>query len=155
MPRAPFQVLILPFRKIDDSFQFALFCRADDKCWQAVAGGGEAGETPLEAARREAFEEAGISPGAEFIALDSVCSIPVIHFRESEAWGKDVFVIPEHSFGVNCTKQKIILSNEHIRMLWLPYSEALEKFTYDSNRTALWELNQKLHARSPESERRD
>lgn len=149
MARAPFQVLVLPFRKIGDSFEYALFCRADNKCWQGIAGGGETGETPLEAAKRETFEEAGILRDADFISLDSICSIPVIHFRDRENWNDDLYVIPEYSFGTNCTAQEITLSNEHYNFGWFPYSEAIEKLTFDSNRTALWELDQKIRGLRP------
>ncbi len=61
MPRAPFQILVLPYRKIAEAFEFAVFSRSDYACWQGIAGGGEEGETPMEAAQREAREEAGIS----------------------------------------------------------------------------------------------
>ena len=60
MTRAPFQVLIYPYRRIhEDGFEYAVFKRADEGFWQGISGGGEDGESPLEAARREAFEEAG------------------------------------------------------------------------------------------------
>jgi dATP pyrophosphohydrolase len=149
MPRAAFQVLILPFRKTDSSFEFAVFKSSDYSRWQAIAGGGEDLEKPFEAAKREAFEEAGISPDAHFIVLDSTCSIPVIHFDESAFLNNDLYVIPEYSFGVDCTEREIILSGEHAKFEWLSYAKAYERFTYDSNRTALWELNQKIRGLRP------
>ena len=70
--RAPFQVLVYPYRRVDDgAFEYALLRRSDAGYWQAVAGGGEDDETPLEAARREAYEEAGIPPGSPFLQLDT------------------------------------------------------------------------------------
>ena len=61
MARAPFEVLVYPYRGLPDGrFVYALFRRADAGFWQGIAGGGEDGETPLEAVRREAYEEAGI-----------------------------------------------------------------------------------------------
>lgn len=52
MPRAPFQVLVFPYRKnLLDQFEFALLLRADEGFWQGIAGGGEDSETPLEAAK--------------------------------------------------------------------------------------------------------
>src|SRR5215216_3724181 len=67
MARAPFQVLVLPFRIVDTStFEYALFKRSDEPYWQGIAGGGEDAETPLAAARREAFEEAQIPPSTTF-----------------------------------------------------------------------------------------
>ncbi len=55
--RAPYQVLIFPYIKTDDSIQYAIFNRSDYGYWQGIAGGGEDGEIPIESAKREAFEE--------------------------------------------------------------------------------------------------
>ena len=40
MARAPFQILVFPYRRRGDKFEFALFRRADDGYWQGIAGGG-------------------------------------------------------------------------------------------------------------------
>src|SRR5215467_1998950 len=122
---------------------------SDSPYWQGIAGGGEDHETPLEAAKREAQEEAGIPAEARFIALESVCSVPVYLFRESALWGEARYVIPEYSFGVDCTGRHIVLSDEHLELQWLPFSAARERLTYDSNRTALWELHQKIRGLGP------
>lgn len=55
--RAPYQVLIFPYIKTDESIQYGIFNRSDYGYWQGIAGGGEDGETPIESAKREAFEE--------------------------------------------------------------------------------------------------
>ena len=149
MPRAPFQVLVLPYRKASEAFEFAVLRRSDSLCWQGIAGGGEEGETPGEAARREAFEEAGISDVCRFIPLQAACTVPVAEFRDSGTWDPALYVIPEHSFGVDCTGRALVLSEEHDAVEWLPYAEASARFTYDSNRTALWELNQRVSELGP------
>lgn len=150
MRRAPFNVLILPWRwTIDGSAEFALFRRADDGVWQWVAGGGQDDETPLEAARREAFEEAGISPTSPFMALDAVASIPAHIFADGGLWGDDVYVITEYSFGVDVSGQELIFAEEHTDMRWLAYNEARALVRYDSNRIALWELNRRIHGLGP------
>ena len=149
MPRAPFQVLVLPYWQTADSLEFAVLSRADDTCWQGLAGGGEDQETPLEAAKREAHEEAGIPAEARFIELEAVCSIPAYLFRGGASWGDALYVIPEYSFGVDCTGRQVALSGEHVELQWLAYSEARERLTYDSNRTALWELHQKIRGLGP------
>ena len=149
MPRAPFQVLVLPYRKIAEAFEFALFHRSDYACRQGIAGGGEDDETPLDAARREAFEEAGISMTCPLLPLQAACTVPVIFFADAETWDPALYVIPEHSFGVDCTGQALVLSDEHHAVEWLPYAEASARFTYDSNRTALWELNQRVSGLGP------
>jgi dihydroneopterin triphosphate diphosphatase len=149
MARAPFQVLVLPYRATGRSLEFAVLCRSDDGRWQGIAGGGEEGETPLEAARREASEEVGIPPGVPFLALDALCSVPVYCFKESAAWGEDRYVIPEHSFGVDCSGIELVLSDEHREACWLPFVEAHRRLTYESNRTAVWELHQRLRGLGP------
>jgi dATP pyrophosphohydrolase len=150
MPRAPFQVLVFPYRqRPDNTYEFALFRRADDTAWQGIAGGGEDEEAPLQAAQREAFEEAGISPTAFYMALDTITSVPVTCFRDSYLWGDDLYVIPEYSFGVCLDTGKIVLSSEHTDTIWVSYAEAVHLVRYDSNRVALWELHQKVRGLGP------
>jgi dATP pyrophosphohydrolase len=73
MARAPFQVLVYPYLKAGAGrFEYALLKRSDAGYWQAIAGGGEDDETPLEAARREAYEEAGIPGTADFLQLGAI-----------------------------------------------------------------------------------
>src|SRR3989442_12160322 len=100
MSRARFQVLIIPYR-IDANGQprYLLFKRSDLNAWQWIAGGGEDDEKPEQTARREAREEAGIPEDARVTRLDSMASIPAIHFAEDPLWGDTVFVIPELAFG--------------------------------------------------------
>jgi dATP pyrophosphohydrolase len=149
MPRAPFQVLILPYRKTAEALEFAVFRRSDYSCWQGIAGGGEDDETPLEAAKREAWEEAGIAGASDFTTLQAACTVPVTFFQANGTWDKSLYVVPEHSFGVDATGQTLVLSYEHEALEWLSYTEAYARFTYESNRTTLWELNQRLSGLGP------
>ena len=144
MPRAPFQVLVLPFRETPEGLRYGLLKRSDGAYWQGIAGGGEGDERPEETARREAFEEGGIPPESRLIPLDTITSIPVMHFPEHHLWGSDTYVIPEYTFGIECNTDHFELSEEHTEYCWLPYSEALSLLHYDSNKTALWELNSRL-----------
>ncbi len=150
MARAPFQVLVYPYRrKLDGQIEIALLKRADAGYWQGIAGGGEDTESPLEAARRETYEESGIPATSEFIQLDTVDSVPVTEFREHTLWGENVYVIPQYCFGVRAQHAEIVLSREHTEAGWFSYEEALPLIKYDGNRTALWELCQRLKAKSP------
>ena len=150
MARAPFQVLIFPYRFAESGeVQYAILARADYSCWQGVAGGGEDDETPLAAAKRESWEEAGIPVDFPYLQLETVNSIPVIHFRESYLWGDNRFVIPEYTFGVEVGGREIRLSQGHRHLKWLDYAEAAVLLTYEGNRVALWELNQRLHGKGP------
>lgn len=150
MARAPFQVLIYPYRQATNGdFEYVLFQRSDAGWWQAIAGGGEDTETPLEAARREAREEAGLPPDAHFLKLDTVEPVRVTVFRDSHLWGENLYVIPQYCFGVLAQAGQIILSPEHTAYRWLTYDEAYSLLKYDGDRTALWELNQRLRGKGP------
>ncbi|UCD16547.1 MAG: NUDIX pyrophosphatase [Candidatus Zixiibacteriota bacterium] len=146
MPRAPFQILVFPYRiTLDDIILYAVFKRADtdNDLWQAIAGGGEDDETPLKAAKREAREEAGIPEDSEFIQLDSCNTVPVMEVCGA-LWGDDILVLPEYCFGVRVTGEGLRLSREHGEYRWLSYDEARAVLRWDSNRNALWELDYRL-----------
>jgi dATP pyrophosphohydrolase len=143
--RSPFQVLVIPFRRLGNGrHRFAVFRRSNGEYWQFVAGGGEDGETPLQAAKREASEEAGIALDAEYLPLDSTSTVPVVRVSGEYTWGQDVFVIPERALGVHVGNGTLVLSPEHTEYAWVRYEEALSLLEWDSNRNALWELNERL-----------
>ena len=144
MARAPFQVLILPYRRAGAVIEYLVLHRSDADTWQAAAGGGEDRETPILAAKRECVEELGCE-GQNWIALDALSSIPKTCFQGNEHWADHPYVIPEYAFGVHLASEPV-LSHEHDQSRWLPYEEAHALFRYDSNRTALWELSQRLCA---------
>jgi dATP pyrophosphohydrolase len=52
--------------------------------------------------------------------------------------------VPEYTFGVDIKDKDLALSSEHTELQWLKYQEASEKLTWDSNKTALWELNKRI-----------
>jgi len=145
MARAPYQVLVIPFRRASaDSVVYALFRRnlATGGYWQWIAGGGEDDESPLDAACREAQEEAGIREG-RFLALDSRTMVPVVNVA-GFLWGDTTLVIPEYCFGVEISTPDLKLSDEHIEYRWSCYSDAEQLLRWDSNRIALWELDHRL-----------
>jgi dihydroneopterin triphosphate diphosphatase len=145
MARAPFQILVLPFRRCPNgSVQFAVFHCTDGGFWQGIAGGGEDSETPLDAAKREAAEEAGIPATADWFALRSMSSVPVYYFHGNEHWPENQYVVPEYAFAVACSEAELALSREHTEYRWVSYEEALSLLRYDSNKTALWELQQRI-----------
>ncbi len=150
MGRAPFNVLVYPYIKVDDDeYEYALLKRSDLGIWHGVAGGGEGNETPTEAARRETYEETGIPVESPFIKLDTVTPIPVTEFRDSHLWGEDIYVIPEYSFGVLVKDRHIKLSREHTEYKWLKYQDAYKLLHFDDSKTALWELDRRLRRLGP------
>jgi len=141
--RKPFQVLVIPFFKNGEKYYYGLFKRSDMQIWQMIAGGGEEGETPIDAAKRELFEESGINKEANFIRLSSFNTIPAVNIH-GLLWGNDIVMIPEICFGLEVTSETIQLSSEHIDFEWLSYDEAVKRLKYDSNKSALWELDYRL-----------
>ena len=143
--RAPLQVLVILYKKEKDEILYGIGLRSTRNIWQFVAGGAEDKETPIEAAVRELREETSINIKKEdLIVLDSKATIPVVNVTGTYTRGKDVFVVPEYAFAVNATNFQIKLSNEHTEFKWLKYDKAMDILTYDSNKTALWELNERL-----------
>lgn len=143
--RAPFQILALPYQITDGGPLYCVFHRADFDQWQFIAGGGEDDETPIQAAKREIWEESGIKTD-ELTTLTSMCYIPADIFpkRHLYNWADDTYVVPEYAFGFPVS-DNIKLSHEHTECVWLTYEEAREKLQWDSNRTALYELHCRLN----------
>ena len=76
--------------------------------------------------------------------LQAMDTVPVIHFRGRDAWPKDLYVVPQFSFGADAPGLSLTVSPEHTRFEWLTYREATARLAYQSNATALWELNERL-----------
>jgi dATP pyrophosphohydrolase len=145
MARAPIQILVLPYRKTSlKEFEFLVLYRSDLKFWQGIAGGAEDEEQPLEAAKREAFEETGISRNANYLKLDSFSTVPANVFKAWKTWPQGTFVVPEYYFAVDATHENIRLSNEHAEFRWCNFELASSLLRFDSNRNALWELKERL-----------
>jgi dATP pyrophosphohydrolase len=142
--RAPFQVLVIPFRKSNSNIEYAIFKRSDADYWQFIAGGGEDGETPEQAAQREASEEAGVSSDSHLIRLDSTSTVPKENFAAAKSWPSTLYVVPEYCFAVDLGKSDIAISPEHLEFRWVLYGEAQKMLEWDSNRNALWEINERL-----------
>ena len=146
--RIPKQVLIIPYRNIDDKIEYCVFKRKDMNAWQWIAGGAEDFDNNiLESAKREFWEETEIKD-VQIQQLELTCKIPVVNIVKDFIWGEDVFYSEEYAFSVNITNKQIKLSNEHTEYKWVDYSEAKNLLKYDSNKSALWELDIKLKRKS-------
>ena len=139
--RAPLQILAIPYRIADGKPLYCVLRRSDSEYWQFIAGGGEDNETPLEAARREISEEGGVR-AEKIIQLTSMCYVQADIFKKRHlyGWPEDMYVVPEYAFAFECNGD-ITLSHEHTECAWVGYDEARAKCKWDSNRTALYELN--------------
>ena len=146
MARAKYQVLIIPFKKINNKNLYCIFKRKDMQIWQFISGGGEDEDiSQLASAKREASEEGNILKTEKYFSLETLCSIPTMCFKNARSiWGKECLVIPEYSFAVEISTSSIQLSSEHLEYKWVNYDTAIQKLRYDSNKTALWELDNKI-----------
>lgn len=147
MARAKYQVLVIPYKTDADGILYCVFKRSDmDDCWQFIAGGGEdEDKTPFVSAQREAFEEAGISYKMQFTELETKCSISTEYFKNARTiWGEECLVIPEYCFAVKMQSENIYISHEHGCFEWVDYTTAKQRLKYDSNKVALWELDNKI-----------
>ena len=138
--REPYQILSIPYRIVEGTPLFCIFRRADSSHWQFIAGGGENGETPTQAAIRETIEEIGVGP-INIKQLTCISYVPAEVIAESrrQHWDKNTYVIPEYSFAFECDS-KPTLSNEHTEYKWLTYDEARKLLKWDSNKVAMYEL---------------
>ena len=145
MARRPEIVHVYLLRKNGDNiYEYAIFQRADNpEWWQGVAGGVEDGETFMQAALREAFEEAGTPLNSTIYPLDTVSSLRSDIFSCRELWGDDVVVCPLFFFAIPF-EGDIVLSDEHTEVRWLAYKEAEALVYFHDQKTALWELDQRL-----------
>lgn len=146
MSRQPQQVHIFLYRKKNADYEFAIFQRADNELWwQGVCGGVEEGETVETAARRELFEETSINAELPLFKLDTLSYLPSNIFspHTQKIWGNNVVVVPMCFFAVPFDGD-ITLSHEHTKFKWLPYEEADSLVYFHDQKTALWELKERL-----------
>ena len=144
MARAPYNVHVFLYRITENGDkEYAMLRRSDDEKWQGICGGGEDGETIVQSALREAYEEAGLPEYSILHKLDTISYIPATEFKASEYWGKDVIVIPMYYFGASYDGN-IILSYEHTDYKWCNFHEARNLIYWHDQKNALWELNERL-----------
>ena len=146
MTRAPYQCLILPYIIEDGIIKYGVFKRSDHGFWQFISGGGEEGETPIETAHRECFEEAEIPNNSPIYPLDAMCTIPAEIFCDEyrAGWGPQCYVIKEYAFALPLEKDIIKISKEHSEYRFVEFEEAMELLKHDSNKTALRELRARI-----------
>ena len=143
--RQAFNVHVFLYRLNDDDiWEYAMFERADNpQVWQGIAGGVEDEETSEEAARREVLEKAGIKLTTPLYKLDTISFLPSNIFPQQFDWGDDVIVCPMVHFAA-AYDGDITLSEEHLNLQWCAFYLASNMMYWHDQKTALWELNQRL-----------
>jgi dihydroneopterin triphosphate diphosphatase len=105
--------------------------------WQSVTGSLEPDEMPWEAAVRELVEETGLG-------ADGLLDLGVNRrFEIAPAWRKrfapGVTENLEHAFALRIAApvEIALLSEEHVRYMWLPLPEAIVRATSPTNQAAI------------------
>ena len=82
---------------------------------------------------------------SRLIRLDSISYLPDTIFSAvaRSHWGKDIIVVPMYFFAMPFDGN-ICLSREHTDVKWMPYDEACGLIYYQDQKTALYELNERL-----------
>ncbi len=118
------------FHDDEGSRRYLLLQHTDGTHWSFPKGTIEDGESLQETARRELFEETGISQ-IEIIA----------GFTETERYhfvSNGQPIDKEVTYFLARSKQKSVnLSWEHLQFIWLPYAKALDQLTFDSMKNLL------------------
>ena len=119
--RAPFQVLVFPYKPKGEQIFFLICLRSDLGFWQPISGGGDA-EASLEAAKRELYEETA-PLGVNWLQLDSMCKLPKTIFDDQLYWPKHLYVVPKYAFSLEVQRDPL-LSSEHSEYCWCDAIEA-------------------------------
>ena len=136
---------VIPVRPAaDGGVEVLLITSRETRRWVVPRGNPILGKSPAESAAQEAFEEAGISLERDYLALKTMTFVPTYHFKARQDWDENLFVIPLYYFAVDVTDFDIRLSAEHSEYLWADYPTAQQLLHWDSDKTALWELDQFL-----------
>jgi hypothetical protein len=131
-------VLVVPYTvDLDGRVAYALFrnTREPEGGWHALRGAPHCGETPLQAARREAHRLAGVPDDALYLTLDSRAAIelPGVACRGAE-----------HAFGVRVCEDDVRGTAQGLDPRWFRYELASGLVVPTADRNALWELHHRL-----------
>ena len=148
--KIPISVLVLIHAP---DLQVLLLERADRPgFWQSVTGSQDAGETLLQTAQREVFEETGLDAGRYGLADWRKQNQYEIYRSWRSRYAPGVTHNTEHVFSLQLPQALpvTLAAKEHLQYVWLPWREAADKVFSWSNADAIRELPERVLAgRSP------
>jgi dATP pyrophosphohydrolase len=147
--KQPVSVLVVIYTA---ALEVLLLERADHPgYWQSVTGSCEAGETLVETALREVFEETGLDAGQYELADWQTQNTYEIYPHWRHRYPPGVTLNTEHVFGLQLPHPVAVqlAPREHLNFQWLAWQEAAEKVFSPSNRAAILQLPQRAIRKMP------
>lgn len=101
--------------------------------WEFARGHVEPGESDIDAAKREIFEETGFKDLIFFSSFKNISSWKLR--SKKDTYKKAIFFLAE------AKDKKIKLSHEHRKYIWFNYKMALKKITFNQAKEILKKAN--------------
>lgn len=144
--RRPDKIIVYLYRRPEpDKVEYLLMQRAPagkaGAIWQTVVGGAEWDEKLIEAARREIFEETGLTRLQGIIAIGYAFSFGFVPPYRSD-YAPDVKQISNTVFASEVVSARpVSLSAEHMDYGWFSYEAALAHIHWPEEKEALVRLH--------------
>ena len=139
--RRPQNVHVYHYRMgIARQYEYAMLQRSDNPLyWQGVSGGVRDKETPKQAALRVSAYEAGTPANSTIYEQHFKTFLPRTIFSGVD-WHQDILLVPQYYFAIPFSGN-LRLSEQHTAYKWCGYEEAMRLIYWQSQQTALFELN--------------
>jgi 8-oxo-dGTP pyrophosphatase MutT (NUDIX family) len=159
--RRPDKVLVFLYRRTlaqghQQAFEYLLLQRQAEttnagSIWQTVVGGVRWEEERIEAARREVFEETGLTLLSGIMAIGYAFSFPIRLRKDQTSWyGPGVMSIDNTVYaGEVVSARAIRLCPEHVAYGWFPFAEAIGRLHWQEEKEALSRLHPMIAVGTP------
>jgi dihydroneopterin triphosphate diphosphatase len=137
--RIPIQVNVFCFTLKDHEILYLLLKRSDyrNPCWQGVTGAPFPQEALVDAAKREVFEETGLTI-KKIEQTDYSFSYPIPGWHRWR-FEPETKIIEEYVFSAKLDNisDNIRLSDEHCDFKWIDFQTAISLLSWETNKEAL------------------
>lgn len=150
--RRPDKILVYLYRRIRPAEEahasYLLLRRHPDRThagdiWQTVVGSVRWGEERIQAARREVFEETGLTMLRGITAIGYAFSFPIRLPKDQKSWyAPGQTTIDNTVFAAEVVgRREVSLSPEHVAYGWFSFREALDRLHWEEEKEALLRLH--------------